>query len=115
MIRHTNGYTTRYAHLSRFEKGMRRGRHVKMSERIGYVGSTGLATAPHLHYELRQNGRAIDFSKARLPAAPPLPAAYRDDYRALMKQRVALLEEAVLGRRMARTRSNANPAVGGGM
>ncbi|HSL70737.1 MAG TPA: peptidoglycan DD-metalloendopeptidase family protein, partial [Longimicrobiales bacterium] len=115
MIRHINGYTTRYAHLSRFESGIRRGRRVKMSERIGYVGSTGLATAPHLHYELRHNGRAIDFSRARLPAAPPLPATYQDDYRALMKQRVALLEEAALGTRMARTRTNANPAVGGGM
>jgi murein DD-endopeptidase MepM/ murein hydrolase activator NlpD len=114
MIRHVNGYTTRYAHLSRFEKGIRSGRYVNMGDVIGRVGMTGLATAPHLHYELRLNGRPIDFKHAKLPTSPPLPREYRDQYRGLMQQRVALLEQAVLGTKVARVRAT-NPAVGGGM
>src|SRR5690606_25861737 len=55
IVRHANGYTTRYAHLSRFAAGMRAGRKVALKETIGYVGQTGLATGPHLHYELRKN------------------------------------------------------------
>ena len=101
VIRHTSGYTTRYAHLRGFAKGIRPGARVAMNQVIGYVGSTGLATAPHLHYELRENGRAIDFSKAKLPTAPPLPVAYRDDYRALVKERLVLLEEALVNARYA--------------
>jgi murein DD-endopeptidase MepM/ murein hydrolase activator NlpD len=114
VIRHVNGYTTRYAHLSRFEKGIRAGRYVNMGDVIGRVGMTGLATAPHLHYELRLNGKPIDYNKAKLPTSPPLPREYRDQYRGLMQQRVALLEQAVLGTKVARARAN-NPAVGGGM
>ena len=68
VIRHANGYSTRYAHLSRFAAGIRAGRHVGLSQTIGYVGSTGLATAPHLHYELRLNGRPINSRDARLPS-----------------------------------------------
>jgi murein DD-endopeptidase MepM/ murein hydrolase activator NlpD len=65
-IRHKNGITTRYAHLSRFAKGMRAGTKVTQGQTIGYVGMTGLANGPHLHYELRQNGQprnpfAVDF------------------------------------------------------
>src|SRR6185369_3352038 len=115
MIRHVNGYSTRYAHLSRFAAGVRAGRRVNMGEVVGYVGMTGLATAPHLHYELRLNGKPIKYKDANLPTAPPLPVAYRDDYRLLLQQRLALLQEAALGTRIARTRVNANPAVGGGM
>jgi murein DD-endopeptidase MepM/ murein hydrolase activator NlpD len=65
-VRHKNGITTRYAHLSRFAKGMRAGLKVSQGQTIGYVGMTGLANGPHLHYELRQNGQprnpfAVDF------------------------------------------------------
>jgi murein DD-endopeptidase MepM/ murein hydrolase activator NlpD len=114
MIRHTGGFTTRYAHLSRFAPGIRAGRHVNMGDVIGRVGMTGLATAPHLHYELRLNGRPVNYTNVKLPASPPLPREYRDQYRALMQQRVALLEKAVLGTRVARLRAN-HPATGGGM
>jgi murein DD-endopeptidase MepM/ murein hydrolase activator NlpD len=114
MIRHGSGFTTRYAHLSRFAPGIRAGRHVDMGDVIGRVGMTGLATAPHLHYELRLNGRPVNYTNVKLPASPPLPREYRDQYRGLMQQRVALLEKAVLGTRVARLRAN-HPAVGGGM
>ena len=59
-VQHPNGYSTRYAHLSRFGSGIRRSRWVRQGEVIGYVGMTGLATGPHLHYEVRRAGRAVD-------------------------------------------------------
>lgn len=59
-IRHADGYETRYAHLKSFRRGIRRGRYVKKGHTIGYVGSTGRSTGPHLHFELRKRGRAIN-------------------------------------------------------
>lgn len=59
-VRHANGYVSRYGHLSRFARGLRAGEHVKMGETIGFVGMTGWATGPHLHFEIRINGVAHD-------------------------------------------------------
>ncbi|WP_457743649.1 peptidoglycan DD-metalloendopeptidase family protein [Sulfurimonas sp.] len=59
-IRHADGYETRYAHLKSFRHGMHRGKHVKKGEIIAYVGTTGRSTGPHLHFELRKHGRAIN-------------------------------------------------------
>ena len=59
-IRHGDGYMTLYAHQKRFRKGIRRGKYVKQGQVIGYVGSTGLSTGPHLHFGLYKNGRAIN-------------------------------------------------------
>ena len=57
IVKHGGKYSTLYAHLSRYRKGMKRGRPVKQGQVIGYVGKTGLATGPHLHYEFRVNDR----------------------------------------------------------
>jgi murein DD-endopeptidase MepM/ murein hydrolase activator NlpD len=91
-IRHFNGYTTRYAHLRGFASGVRTGARVKQKQVIGYVGATGLATAPHLHYELRINGRAVDAMRAKLPDTPPIPGAMRNRFLAVAAERSALLE-----------------------
>jgi murein DD-endopeptidase MepM/ murein hydrolase activator NlpD len=62
-IQHNQRYSTYYAHLSRFAPGIKNGRSVRMGEVIGYVGTTGWATGPHLHYEFRVHGRSIDPTK----------------------------------------------------
>lgn len=62
-------YTTVYGHLSAFKRGMKKGRRVRQNEVIGYVGSTGLATGPHLHYEFRINGKHVNPLSQRLPIA----------------------------------------------
>ncbi len=59
-IRHADGYETRYAHMKSFRRGIRRGKYVKKGQTIGYVGTTGRSTGPHLHFELRKHGRAIN-------------------------------------------------------
>src|SRR5258708_35230646 len=59
-LRHANGIRTRYGHLSKYAAGLHVGQRVTQSETIGYVGSTGLSTGPHLHYELIVNGQATN-------------------------------------------------------
>jgi len=91
-IRHANGYETRYAHLNRFGRGIHRGLKVRQKQVIGYVGSTGLATGAHLHYELRKNGQAIDARRAKLPAAPPLKGDAKVAFDGEAAARLALLD-----------------------
>jgi murein DD-endopeptidase MepM/ murein hydrolase activator NlpD len=80
IIQHGGNVTTLYAHLSGFRKGQKNGSRVKQGQVIGYVGATGLATAPHLHYEYRLNGVHRNPRTVPLPAADPVPAAYREQF-----------------------------------
>jgi len=66
-IRHANGYETAYGHMSAYARNMEVGTHVHQGQVIGYIGSTGLATGPHLHYEILINGRFVDPMKVKLP------------------------------------------------
>jgi len=71
-LQHGNKYTTVYGHLSRFAEGVKAGSKVKQGQVIGYVGQTGLATGPHLHYEFRVDGKHRDPLSIKLPTATPL-------------------------------------------
>lgn len=75
ILRHSGGYETRYAHLSRFESGIRAGATVSQGQTIGRVGATGMATGPHLHYEMIQNGRHIDPFSIKSTSGNPLKGA----------------------------------------
>ncbi|MEW8629558.1 MAG: peptidoglycan DD-metalloendopeptidase family protein [Candidatus Thiodiazotropha sp.] len=80
IIKHGQTYTTLYAHLSRYNKKARKGNKVKQGQVIGYVGKTGLATGPHLHYEFRVNGVYRNPLTVKLPAAKPIAKKYREDF-----------------------------------
>jgi len=74
-IRHTGGTVTRYGHMSRLATGLHAGSHVEQGQLVGYVGHTGLATGPHLHYEIMQNGVRINPLTLKNLPAPPIPGA----------------------------------------
>lgn len=77
-IRHNSTYTTQYLHLSKIAPGIHRGASVKQGQWIGNVGSTGLATGPHLCYRFWKNGKQVDALKVELPAAMPIKKEYRE-------------------------------------
>ncbi|MEO8165400.1 MAG: peptidoglycan DD-metalloendopeptidase family protein [Betaproteobacteria bacterium] len=77
ILRHPNGYATLYAHLAGFGQGLRQGKHVVQSEVIGFVGRTGLATGPHLHYEFHVNGVHQNPMRLAMPPGPPITAQLR--------------------------------------
>ncbi len=71
-IRHANGYQTAYAHMSRYGRGIRKGVRVRQGQVIGYVGSTGRSTGPHLHYEVIRNGTKVNPQRIRVPTGRTL-------------------------------------------
>ncbi|MBT6246274.1 MAG: M23 family metallopeptidase, partial [Gammaproteobacteria bacterium] len=81
VINHGEQYVTKYLHLSRFAKGMRAGKTVKQGQKIGYVGSTGWATGPHLHYEFLVSGVHRNPKTVGLPNADPIPDAELNTFR----------------------------------
>jgi len=89
-LRHGGRYTTVYGHLSKFARGLRNGSKIKQGQIIGYVGSTGLATGPHLHYEFRINGAHRNPLTVKLPKSIPLPKKQMPDFK---KQTASLLAQ----------------------
>jgi murein DD-endopeptidase MepM/ murein hydrolase activator NlpD len=83
-IRHTGEYSTAYAHLSRFAKGMQSGRRIRQGQVIGYVGTTGRSTGPHLHYEVLRHGAQINPLQIRQPSNEQLAGADLARFRAEM-------------------------------
>ena len=73
ILAHANGLSTRYYHLSKFARGLHAGQQVKQKDVIGYVGMTGLATGPHLHFSVTKNGAFVDPSKLAVNRDPPVP------------------------------------------
>lgn len=89
-VRHRAGYETLYAHLSRFGRGVHRGARVSQRQVIGYVGTTGMSTGPHLHYEVIKGGRRVNPLGEKFIPGEPIPAsrraAFRDHARALIER-----------------------------
>ena len=79
-IKHNSVYQTVYAHMSKFGRGIKKGVRVKQGQIIGYVGSTGLSTGPHLHYEVIENGRKINSQKLKLPSGKTLKGKKRNEF-----------------------------------
>ena len=79
-IKHNSVYQTVYAHMSKFGRGIKKGVRVKQGQIIGYVGSTGLSTGPHLHYEVIENGRKINSQKLKLPSGKTLKGKERKEF-----------------------------------
>ncbi len=95
MLQHAGGRSTVYAHLSRFAPGVKHGSLVRQGDVIGYVGMTGWATGPHLHYEFRVDNVQVNPLTIALPDAPPIGADQAAAYRT---QIAPLAEELALGR-----------------
>jgi murein DD-endopeptidase MepM/ murein hydrolase activator NlpD len=95
MLQHSGAFSTVYAHLSRFAAGMKPGAHIMQGDVIGYVGQTGWATGPHLHYEFRVNNEARNPMTIALPTAQPLPVAALAPY---LERVSALSAQLALGR-----------------
>jgi murein DD-endopeptidase MepM/ murein hydrolase activator NlpD len=92
-VRHPNGFVTRYAHLRGFARGVTKGSRVSISETIGYVGMTGLATGPHLHFEVLVNGVQRDPRKALASkSSEPIPEKDRAAFEALRSQMLAVMD-----------------------
>ena len=79
-IKHNSTYETIYAHMKAFAKGVKEGRKVKQGQIIGYVGSTGLSTGPHLHYEVIVNGKKVNSQKLKLPSGKTLKGEERKQF-----------------------------------
>ena len=93
-VRHVNGYRSRYAHLSFIAKGIKPGVRVRQGQLIGHVGASGLATGPHLHYELWHNGKAVDHRNINLPSGQPVGKDQVADFRRNRDELISLLSRA---------------------
>ena len=79
-IKHNSTYQTVYAHMKSFARGIKEGRRVKQGQVIGYVGSTGMSTGPHLHYEVIVNGKKVNSQKLKLPSGKILKGKTREEF-----------------------------------
>ena len=94
-IKHNSIYTTVYAHMSKFGRGIKKGTRVKQGQIIGYVGSTGLSTGPHLHYEVIENGRKINSQTLKLPSGKTLKGKERKEFEVVKIKTNVLISEII--------------------
>jgi len=91
-VRHPNGWVTMYNHMSKFARNIRSGKRVAQGQVIGYVGSTGLSTGPHLDFRMYRNGVPVNPLKVKSPPARPVSAVNMAAFRVMVADRVALME-----------------------
>ena len=109
VIRHNAQYQTKYLHLSKFAKGLKRGSHVKQNQVIGYVGSTGYATGPHLHYEFLVNGVHKNPRTVKLPEARSIQDSEKHLFIEQTEPLLALLKQRKMTQLSLKGRSSENP------
>ena len=97
VIRHNSTYQTVYAHMSKFAKNIRSGVRVRQGQTIGYVGSTGKSTGPHLHYEVIVNGKKINSQTLRLPSGKILKGEERKIFETKKIKLDVLKSEMIVG------------------
>ncbi len=97
VIKHNSTYETVYAHMSKFSKGIKRGVKVKQGQTIGYVGSTGKSTGPHLHYEVIVNGKRVNSQKLKLPSGKILKGEERKIFETKKIKLDVLKSEKIIG------------------
>ena len=97
VIKHNSTYQTVYAHMSKFARGIRNGVRVKQAQIIGYVGSTGKSTGPHLHYEVIVNGKKINSQKLKLPSGKILKGNERKKFETVKIKLDVLKSEKIIG------------------
>lgn len=95
VIRHAHGYQTSYGHLSRFAVGVNKGDRVKQNEVIGFVGTTGLSTGPHLDYRIKKDGKFVDPLRIELPRAKPVPDEYRNEFLSIRDEMLLTLRAVI--------------------
>ena len=100
-IRHAGGYKTAYGHFTKFARGIRRGARVEQGRIVGYVGSTGRATGPHLHYEVHHNGRKVNPLSIRLPTGRELKGKELTLFQAALSTLQAAIARTPLETRLA--------------
>jgi murein DD-endopeptidase MepM/ murein hydrolase activator NlpD len=93
LIKHNNGYETAYGHLSAYARGVEDGTHVRQGQVIGFVGSTGLSTGSHVHYEIRVNGRFVDPMRIKLPRGRELQGTELAKFEQVRKQTDGILAQ----------------------
>ena len=96
-IKHNTTYQTVYAHMSKFGRGIKKGVRVKQGQVIGYVGSTGMSTGPHLHYEVIENGKKINSQKLKLPSGKILKGSSRKNFE-VAKIKIDVLKSNLLAK-----------------
>ncbi len=92
-IRHNNGYETLYLHMSKFGRGIRQGGRVSQGQVIGYVGSTGLATGPHLCFRMRKHGAPVNPQRVKSPSVAPVSQANLDSFRTEAQTLLTMLDD----------------------
>ena len=97
VIKHNSTYQTVYAHMSKFAKGIRNGVRVRQGQTIGYVGSTGKSTGPHLHYEVIVNGKKVNSQKLKLPSGKVLKGEERKIFETKKIKLDVLKSEKIIG------------------